>query len=415
MTPRNWLNLGLAGLLLFYVIFIAWQAIPHKVCIQIGVDYCDYLTAARVANAYGYARVYDFQFLEQAQDEMLTSMGVLARIPALPFRYLPVFLLPFQPFSRLSPETGFWIWTTLNVAALVLYLRFFVRRLQLEPAPVRLLMMILACLPVFMNILTGQVNVWLMICTGEFMRALLDHKSLRAGLWLGGLLLKPQLLILMGMVLLLERAWKTLAGLAGASSALAAFSLLLTGPAGFVQMLGLWLATADRTANVWAEGMMNWRMLGVHLANIAGPWIGWGFAGAGSIVTVAITLLVWRRPFTEDLPSIPIAVAGIMAASDLVAWHAHIHVAMILIPPIVYLYQKKILPEKVLDYWVFLPAFLYMLMVFVPPTMMKVGILPQDSRDAIYFVIGAGEFSANVYLFWWAVAAASRRRSPVPS
>ncbi|HEY5982071.1 MAG TPA: glycosyltransferase family 87 protein [Anaerolineales bacterium] len=413
-NPRTWLNLALASLGLFYALYLGWQTIQHMMCSQIGVDYCDYLAAATAANDYGYARIYDLQFLERAQHHMLTTAGLLAPIPVLPYRYLPVFVLPFQLLSGLSPEIGFWIWTAVNVLALLVYLQFFLHRLHLDPAPVRLLLLLFACLPVFMNLLTGQVNVWLVISIGEFMRALLNRKPFRAGLWLGGLLLKPQLLVLIGLVLLLHRAWKTLAGLAATSAALAALSLMLTGPAGFVQMLGLWLATADAPANVWVEGMMNWRMLGLHLSSLIGPWIGWGFAVAGMLITLIATLLVWRRPFNADSPSFPLALLGVLAASLMITWHSHIHMAMIVIPPMIYLLQAKILPQRVLDYWVVLPAGLYLIMVFVPAAMMKLNALPPAAQPWIYFSIGAGEFSANLYLFWWA-ATASRTRSRAPS
>jgi hypothetical protein len=405
MTPRSWLNLGLAGLLLFYAIYFAWQALPHMTCGRIGADYCAYVSAGRVANAYGYAGIYDLQLVEQAQSGMLPAAQDAPPIPVLPFLYLPIFVLPFQLFSQLTPESGFWIWTALNITALFAYLQFFIRRLHLRPAPIRLLLMLFACLPVYMNVLTGQMDIWLVICVGEFMRALFGHEPFRAGLWLGGLLLKPQVLILIGMILLLRRSWQILAGLAASSCALAIVSFILVRPAGLVQMLKAWLTTAGGQANIWVEGMMNWRMLGVHVSNITSPAIGWGWAGAGMLATVVVTLLVWRRPFSPALPSFPLPLLGILAATAMVAWHAHIHMAVILIPPVLYLYQTKTVPQKALDYWVFLPAFLFLVMVFVPETMVKLDIVSGDIRPFIYFAIGAGQFSANLYLFWWAVVA----------
>ena len=182
MTSASWLNLGLAGLLLFYALYLGWQILLHMLCAQIGVDYCAYLAAAKVASAHGYASLYDPQLLQQAQRDLLTSLGNLAPIPLLPFLYLPAFVLPFQLLSGLGPGTGFAIWTAVNLIVLVLYLRFFLRRLGLQPAPVRLLLMLLACLPTFMNLLTGQMNVWLVLCTGEFMRAFLDRRCFQRGL-----------------------------------------------------------------------------------------------------------------------------------------------------------------------------------------------------------------------------------------
>ncbi len=419
MPSREWLNLGLAVLFLFYGIYITWLIIPHMECWRIGGDYCQYLSGGRLANDYGYSHIYDLTLPAQPQAGLPPAAANPSPTPVMPFPYLPVFVLPFQLLSKLRPEIGFWTWTALNLAALFLYLRSFVRRLHLQPLPIRLLLMIFACLPVYMNLLNGQVNIGLVICVGEFMVALLSDHPFRAGLWLAGLLLKPQMLILIGLILLLQRSWKILAGLAVSSSAFGIVSFLLIGPAGLVQMLKIWLGTANAQAgaSVWEEGMMNWRMLGVHVSNLTNPWIGWGFAGAGMLATLIVALYVWRRPVNPGLPSFPVALLGILAATTLLTWHAHIHEAMILIPPIIYLYQKKILPQKVLDYWVFLPAFLFMIMVFVPETIALLGIFSGDIRPFVYFVIGAGEFSVNIYLFWWAVRTrdAARSQPDVPA
>jgi hypothetical protein len=396
MTSREWLNLGLAALFLFYVIYITWLMIPQMECWRIGGDYCQYLSGGRLANNYGYSHIYDLWLpVQAAANSSPTSV--------MPFPYLPVFVLPFQLLSKLRPEIGFWTWTALNLAALFLYLRSFARRLNIQPVPDRLLLMIFACLPVYMNVLNGQVNMWLVICVGEFMVAFFSDHPFRAGLWLAGLLLKPQMLILIGLILLLRRSWQILAGLGVSSFAFGILSFLMIGPAGLVQMLKIWLGTANAQAGVWEAGMMNWRMLGVHLSSITNPWIGLGFAIAGVLATLIVALYKWGRPLNPALQSFPVALLGILAATALVTWHAHIHEAVILIPPLVYLYQKKILPQKVLDYWVFLPAFLFLIMVFIPEATAQLGIFSGDIRPFIYFVIGAGEFSVNFYLFWWAV------------
>lgn len=398
MSPEGWLNLGLAGLLLFYACYMIWQAVLNMMCSQIGVDYCEYLSAGMAANEHGYAAIYDPGLLGQAQRSLLPG----AAVPVLPFFYLPIFVLPFQLLSRLSPEVGFWIWTAANGVGLLLYLRLFVRSQGLQPVSNRLMLMIFACLPVFMNLLTGQMELWLAICAGEFMRAFAGHRSFQAGLWLGGLLLKPQALILIVPLLLIQRSWRTLAAFGTCSLILGGVSLLLASPSGLLQMFRVWLTTANGQANIWLEGMMNWRMMGVHLASVLGPWPGWGIAAIGMLATFAISLYIWRRPFSPESPSFAVAWLGILAATLLITWHAHIHMAMILIPPLLYIYQAKILPHRVLACWVFLPAFVFVSMVFVPETLMRLNILSGDTRPLIYFFISASEFAVNLWLFMWA-------------
>ena len=174
-TSTYWLNLCLGGLIVFYVIYMAWQSMQHMVCGQIGVDYCEYWSAGTVANSHGYAAIYDLKRLETAQRLNLPVAPGSLPIPVLPFLYLPVFVFPFELLARLSPETGYWIWTGVNAGLLLVYLQFFLRQTRLRPASARLMICIFASLPVFMNLLTGQMELWLVVCVGEFMRAILSH------------------------------------------------------------------------------------------------------------------------------------------------------------------------------------------------------------------------------------------------
>ena len=65
MTAKNWLNLALAGLLFFYLFYLVWDMVMGTLCIQIGMDYCDYWSAGRIANIYGYAGIYNLQLIDQ--------------------------------------------------------------------------------------------------------------------------------------------------------------------------------------------------------------------------------------------------------------------------------------------------------------------------------------------------------------
>ena len=405
MTPEKWLNLAAASLLAFYVFYVAWEMHLGTLCAQIGVDYCDYWSAAKVANAYGYAKIYDLQLLDQVQKTVLPRTADPALAATVPFPYLPPYLLPFQALCLLSPVTGFWVWTAVKIAALIMYIRFFSLSLLQRVPSTRFVLMIFVSLPVFLCLFSGQVDIWLAICVGEFMRAQLRHEPFRAGLWLGGLLIKPQVLILIGLVLRLRGSYRILAGLAACGSVVATVSLAMIGGSGILQVLRLWLIYAGGQASNWIEGMMNWRMLGFHLAAIVSPGIGWGIAGAGMLATLIITILAWGR--SRDLRSetslSPVAVLGILAATTSFAWHSHIWTAMILLPAILYLYQAGILPPRAVDYWIFLPAILFLLVVFAPEALTKLNLGSDISTRSVYFLVGAGELGVNQYLLWWAV------------
>jgi len=89
--------------------------------------------------------------------------------------------------------------------------------------------MMLLYFPVFANFINGQVNVFLLVCTGEFLRNVMEDHPFTAGLWLGGLLLKPQVLILIVPVILILRYWKIFAGFFASSAVILLTSLALSG------------------------------------------------------------------------------------------------------------------------------------------------------------------------------------------
>jgi hypothetical protein len=151
--------------------------------------------------------------------------------------------------------------------------------------------------------------------------------------------------------------------------------------------------------------MMNWRMLGFHLSTFTAPWIGYGIALAGMALTFFLTVRAWRRPLDMHSSQMPVAILGILAATTVFTWHSQINTAMILIPPIVYLLQSRVLPGRAFEFWVFLPALAFIPIVFAPGLLAALKVASPDDGRFLYFFIGAAQFAVDIYLFWWAVRA----------
>lgn len=403
MSPTAWINLALVALFTFYALQIALDIVWGNICGHLGTDYCAFWSAGWIANTRGYIDVYNLQILRQIQLGNFPKFGDISTFAVSPIAYLPIFLLPFQILARLDPHTSFWIWTLINLLAFVLYLYYFSRSTTQLSLPTRWLIMFGLCLPTYWNFLDGQINVWLMICIGEFLRAVLADRPVRAGLWLGGLLLKPQALILIGLAVLLQRRYRMLAGLAAASAALVGASLAMLGPSGFMDMLRIWLGFTQGMPTNDVDSMMNWRMLGYHLSNWTSPLVGWPAAGLGMVLTIIASLYLWRRHLDFHSEAFLVALTGTLAGTGAVAWHSHIHMAMFLIPILLYLYQKKIrVPKNLLEIWVLAPALAYFI-VYVLASLIKANVLPSDWNRSITFIRGASELVMNLYLLGWAV------------
>jgi hypothetical protein len=397
MTPIGWQNLALAALLIFYLIQISFDLFWHTTCGHLAIDYCAFWSAGKVVNTNGYSAVYNLQLLGEVQKTILPRLTATSPTP-----FLPIFIPPFQLLALLDIFSSFWIWTILNLIVIISYLYYLSRQWTDKPLSVRFILMIAISLPVFINIFTGQINAWLMICVGEFMRAILAGKTYKAGIWLGGLLLKPQTLLLIIPFLAIQRAYKVLAGWVISSSVLMGISFALVGFNGLQKLLDLWIGFVGGLPTNDVEIMMNWRMLGLHLSALASPLIGWVVVGLGSIATLLACIYLWRSSIDFHSKSFVFAFLGIMAATCLFAWHSHIHMAMILIPPLVYLKGQNQLSDKILNYWVFLPAGVYA-GVFVLASLMEATILPTSLNWALNFLRGGSEFTLNIYLLIWAI------------
>lgn len=237
--------------------------------------------------------------------------------------------------------------------------------------------------PAFWTLAWGQVNILLVACVGEFLRAMVTEKPFRAGFWLGGLWLKPQTLVLILPALLLQRSWKALVAFGMISLLVWGNSIGIGGPEGSRRMLDLWLSSAVGMPTNNPQLMSNWRMVGTHLSSLVGPPVGWGIALTGLGLTVLVALSFWIRQRSPRSPQFGIALLGTLAATGAATWHSHMHMMTILIPPLLYLKSLRRLTVGDLDLWLFL--------------------MPVAGFLTTGFAMGVTGFGLNLYFLLWSV------------
>ena len=126
MPSGGWLNLALVVIAIFYGLQVFVDQKQNKLCLNLAVDYCAYWSAGQIANAHGYAGMYDQSLMARFQAPLYPSQddpSTPARI--IPFPYFPIYVLPYQLFALLDLHSSFLIYTLLNLLGLSLYLRFF--------------------------------------------------------------------------------------------------------------------------------------------------------------------------------------------------------------------------------------------------------------------------------------------------
>ncbi|MFO3795904.1 MAG: glycosyltransferase 87 family protein [Anaerolineales bacterium] len=352
-----WQNLALVALITYYAIWFLVSLLYHGFFVSLASDYLALWSAGHIANQQGFAQAYRLEALRGVQESLVPNPDPEnLRFTPIPAPYLPVFLLPALLLAHLSPQASFWLWTLLNLGALIGYFIFYARRSGLFPGVWRPFLFSLCSFPVFSNFFWGQLNVWLVIFIGEFLWNMQQQRPFKAGLWLAGLLLKPQTLILILPLLLFWREWRTLVGFSVVGAGLLALSALLLGGDGiqnFVHLARFWGREGDALAAINPSYMMNWRMVATHLARGVGNWLGWGIAALASLLTLWFALRPLPiSPASETLPQVLLRV---LVATLLVTWHAHYHMAMILLPSLWIGLGKGHIPFRRLLWWVFLP------------------------------------------------------------
>ena len=183
-----------------------------------GGDFVLFYAAGKIVAAHQTDHLYDPDLQEQIEHGLTGERSGRHGLINPPF-----FALPFVPLAALPYLAAFALWSALGIALLMGTLRLVGR---LDAAP-----WVLAFVPVWAAISYGQ-NSLLSLFILAAVYVLLRHGHDRiAGAVLGCLLYKPQLVVLLAALLLLDRRWRALAGLGATAVLLAAVALALSVPA----------------------------------------------------------------------------------------------------------------------------------------------------------------------------------------
>jgi hypothetical protein len=240
-----------------------------------------------------------------------------------------------------------------------------------------------------------------MICAGEFIRNSPSKKAFIAGLWLGGWLLKPQLLIIILPLLIISRSFKVLKGFMLSSLLILATSFLMVGKHGFINLKDIILGSSSGGATSASEAMTNWRMLGTHIAYLTSQIPGDIIMIAGSLITAGVAIYVFRKKIS-DPNQLMIASLGIFAATCAATWHAHLHMSIILIPPMLYLSIKYRLYQRLFILWVVTPV-LFQMFGYLIISLIGIEDSPTNTLNSILFIRGFPGLILNLVLFGWSI------------
>jgi hypothetical protein len=354
-TFEHWRNLVLAAIVCFYLIMIVATLARDG---AVGDDFVAYWSVGRISDEKGFSQIYELDNLAGIYSHELRELGYFFDLDVITYSvpYLPFFVLPFYFLSRIDLPYSFWIWNILNFLILFAYLVFFLQRIKpgKDTAINGLFLLVVGLIsfPVFKNFHSGNVNVFLLVCAGEFIRHAVNKKPFLSGMWLGGLLLKPPLLILIIPIFLITRKWKVLKGFFVSFGIILFASIILAGFSGMTSLINLWIGyPGDTFSNTAPEYMINWRMVGFILDNQLNMSIGWAIIGLGIIFTLFALTFHKKHIMHFGTPTWVIAMLAVFSATIAISWHSHFYTAMVLIPFLIYASVHKLFPEKIIFLW----------------------------------------------------------------
>jgi hypothetical protein len=191
-----------------YVLFVIMMLAVTGIFTYVGIDYRNTLCTLRFIHANGFQHVYDPALQAQFHQGANAVLPGYAACDTPPNPYLPVFQALLVPLVFVPPVPGYILWTVFNVALFALYCYRFKRAIGADARPGALLKLLLAY-ALYENLVAGQFNVPLFVCFGECILAYVRGQPLRSGAWLAGMLLKPQVLLLILAGLLVGRRLRT--------------------------------------------------------------------------------------------------------------------------------------------------------------------------------------------------------------
>jgi hypothetical protein len=302
--------------------------------VPVGSDFNAFFSAGRIIFRGDGENLYD---LQRQQVEQIRTLQNETFDGFQPFAYPAFVAVPYALLARLEFLWAYLIHSVFMISAAcaaVLLLR------TVSPAvrdrPVLVTLAVLASQPLLAINFGGQTVAFSLLCFAGGYASLRQGQDVRAGLWLGLLLYKPQLALPMLLLLLWRRQWRVVgtAGAVGlALSALGVAVAGLTWPREFMDLAG-----GDFYAIEAHENGPNMISLLGMAEQVFGPKseVAYLIAGAIGAGVVALLLLAWRSARPEG-SQFPLQFGLAMAVTLMVNPHAMFYEASLLIVPIIFL------------------------------------------------------------------------------
>ena len=289
---NRWRWRGQIALIGVALAFVLYPLVPNEDVIN--SDWPAFATGARLI-VQDPAHLYDLNVQRRIQRDVtggrvLVTLGIQGILPFLAPAWVALLAVPFE---LLGTDIGGRLWILLGLACLAAGLLLAVR-----PRAPAAILPAFAGVPTALLMLNAQLDGIVVLGLGGALA--LWSRPYLAGLALGLTLMKPQLVLPLGLGLILARRWRVLAGWATAGVALLAPTLALS-----PHWIFDWLAQTRSTVATGSREIDLAHLALLFPSNLQGP----ALAVVTLLAIAAVLALAWRRR-EEFQPTAAVIIAG---------------------------------------------------------------------------------------------------------
>lgn len=228
------------GMIVAYAILIPRTAAPGFSVLGPG-DFTAFYTAARIIGSGNAHRLYDLELQTQVQQELLQPHGWTFSGGLLPYVNPPLFamLLVFLSFMPLAWASHFW--NIVNIVLVLVSVKLLLRQRQEQSNRdfVAASLIVFSFFPVLQGLVNGQSSFLVLFILTLTYLALKSNRDHLAGAILALGLVKPQLVIVVAVVMLYCRRWRVVLAFGIGSLLVLLTSWVTIGTGGVAQYIKL--------------------------------------------------------------------------------------------------------------------------------------------------------------------------------
>ena len=296
-----------------------------------GPDFFSFYSAARLYVLRGGSAVYNLGL--QKQFELQVTGAAPDRFVVLPYFHPPYYTMLIAPLGFLSYPAAYYAMAAFNLLLAIGLVVLLVRSSDSIHGPAAMVaaIMIAGFFPLFVTALQGQSDLVVLVPLAAAYVAWSRGRHGWAGIFSALALAKPQLLLLIPVLFLARRAWRALAGFAGAVAALGLISVIgfgLNAVVSYLGAVGAW-AIGGRLP---ASGELVYTDTAFYsLRNVLEAVPGGGKVVALVILVLLLAFVALSLSWRPDKPRLDFALA--VAASIVLSPHQNLHDLSVLIIP----------------------------------------------------------------------------------